>query len=254
MTQRLLFTILFASICVLARASTANFNSLVAGNSYAAPALFSDGGLNFDVLSSQVNVATAISPVNPSFAGNYLNLTSGTVLNVNLPTGASQIQFDFIQNTTAALVVNGGWLDVSQIPATVNGVSVTHLLPAKSNWGSIQATGNIDRFVIVGTGFLVDNLNATLIAGLSGDYNKNHVVDAGDYVLWRRNLNTRSGYNSWRANFGATGAGGTAITSVGVPEPSALTIICFALAWIGAVPRTKHRPELSFPLHLPGPF
>ena len=87
----------------------------------------------------------------------------------------------------------------------MNGVSITHSLPTNSNWGSITATGNINTFFIVGTDFLVDNLNATLLAGLSGDYNKNHVVDAGDYALWRKNLNSRSGYNSWRSNFGAVG-------------------------------------------------
>jgi len=240
MTQRLLIAILFASICVQAQANTANFNALTAGSSYTAPALFSDGGLDFDVLSSQLNVATASSLVNPSFTGNYLNLTSGTVLNVNLPTGSSQIQFDFIQNNSAAVVVNGGWLDVSQIPATVNGVSVTHLLPTKSNWGSIQATGSIDRFLIVGAEFLVDNLNATLVAGLSGDYNKNHVVDAGDYVLWRKNLNTRSGYNSWRTNFGAIGGSGTSVANNAVPEPSTLTTVCISLFWFISTLRQSH--------------
>ena len=60
MTQRLLIAILFASICVQAQASTANFNALTAGTSYAAPALFSNGGLDFDVLSSQVPGVTWI--------------------------------------------------------------------------------------------------------------------------------------------------------------------------------------------------
>ena len=128
-------------------------------------------------------------------------------------------------------MVNGGWLDLTQIPGTVNGVTVTHLLPTKSNWGSITATGNINSFLIVGTNFLVDNLNATLIAGLSGDYNKNHVVDAGDYALWRKNLNTRSGYNSWRSNFGATGGAGTSLATGAVPEPSTLATVCLSLFW-----------------------
>jgi hypothetical protein len=231
MGQRLLIAVFVALTCAEARANTANFNALTAGTSYAAPALFSNGGLDFDVLFSQVNVANASGLVNPSFTGNYLRLTSSTVMNVNLPTGSSQIQFDFIQNNSAAVVINGGWLDVSQIPATVNGVSVTHLLPTKSNWGSIQATGSIDRFSIVGSEFLLDNLNATLIAGLSGDYNKNHVVDAGDYVWWKKNLNTRSGYNSWRTNFGATGGSGTSFATGAIPEPSTLVTMCLSLFW-----------------------
>ena len=120
MTQRLLIAVLFALICAPAQANTANFNALTAGTSYAAPALFSNGGLDFDVLFSlgNLNVSAVSGQVNPSFAGNYLKLTSNTALNVNLPTGASQIQFDFIRNNSAtAIVANGGWLDVTQIPA-----------------------------------------------------------------------------------------------------------------------------------------
>src|SRR4051794_5504372 len=88
-------SILIAMICVRAQATTADFNSLVAGTSYASGSLFSNGGLTFDMLygSDNLNVVAASSPVNPSFTGNYLNLTSAVLLNVNLPTGASLMQF-----------------------------------------------------------------------------------------------------------------------------------------------------------------
>jgi len=44
------------------------------------------------------------------------------------------------------------------------------------------------------------------------DYNSNGVVDAADYVAWRKNnINAQQGYTDWRANFGAAGSsGGTA--------------------------------------------
>jgi hypothetical protein len=246
MIQRFLTAVLFASICAAVQANTANFNTLSAGTSYAPSALFSNGGLDFDVLFGlgNVNVAAASGLVNPSFTGNYLNLKSNTGLNVNLPTGSSQIQFDFIQNNSGALVINGGWLDNSQIPATINGVTVVHLLGSKTSpWGSITASGNINSFVIVGTELLVDNVNATLVAGLSGDYNKNHIVDAGDYDLWRKNLNSRSGYNSWRANFGATGGAGTSVTSTGIPEPSTLALLLIGSQWIATQRRTRRSPR-----------
>src|SRR5262249_768792 len=119
MIQRLLITILIASICAEVRATTADFNALAAGTNYPAPALFSNGGLDFDVLLGNVNVATASGLINPSFTGNYLNITATSDLNVNLPTGASQIQFDFIENDSqVAYFINGGWLFDSQIPAT----------------------------------------------------------------------------------------------------------------------------------------
>jgi hypothetical protein len=247
MTQRLLIAVLFGLTCAAAQANTADFNALAAGSSYAAPALFSNSGLDFDVLVGNVNVAAASGLINPSFAGNYLNMMSGTDLNVNLPTGASQIQFDFIQNdSTVAYVINGGWLDDSQIPTTINGVAVTHVLGSKTQpWGSITASGTINSFVIVGAPYKVDNLNATLLPGLSGDYNKNHVVDAGDYALWRKNLDTRTGYNSWRSNFGATGGAGTSMENTNVPEPSTLALLLLGLQWMAIQRRCRRAPRLA---------
>jgi hypothetical protein len=246
MTQRLLTAVLFALTCATAQANTADFNALPAGTSYTPPALFSNGGLDFDVLFGNVNVAAAGGLINPSFAGNYLNLTSSSGLNVNLPTGASQIQFDFIQNdSTVAFVINGGWLNNNQIPTTINGVTVvlgSETQPSES----ITASGTINSFFIIGAPYKFDNLNAALLPGLAGDYNKNHVVDAGDYALWRKNLNTRSGYNSWRSNFGAAGgAAGTSIGSTNVPEPSALALLLFGLQWIAFQNRCRFAPRLA---------
>jgi hypothetical protein len=82
--------------------------------------------------------------------------------------------------------------------------------------------------------------------GLAGDYNNNGVVDAGDYVLWRKKNGTsgplsndpiggtigQAQYNQWRAHFGQTLGSGTALGSgsASVPEPSAcLLAICACL-------------------------
>jgi hypothetical protein len=246
MTQRILIAVLFVLICDEASANTADFNALTAGTSYTAPALFSNGGLDFDVLFGSVNVAAASALINPSFAGNYLNLTSSNGLNVNFPTGASQIQFDFIQNDSSVVyVINGGWLYDNQVPTTINGVTVTHLLGSKTNpWGTITASGTINSFVIIAAPYKLDNLNATLSPGLSGDYNNNHVVDSADYTLWRKNLNSPSGYKSWRANFGAAGAAGTSLASTGIPEPSTLALLLACLQCV-AIKRWPRRSPWS---------
>jgi len=81
------------------------------------------------------------------------------------------------------------------------------------------------------------------IGGLPGDYNRNGVVDAPDYVIWRKLLGSQTNlaadgdlsgtvddadYDFWRARFGNTlGAGSIAA----VPEAGTALLLC-----IGAVP------------------
>ncbi len=245
MVRRLFVMLLVAALGSKVWANTANFDALPTGAAYAAGSLFSNGGLDFDVLFGLDSLKVASvgsSPPNPSFAGNYLDLTSSVLLNVNLPTGASQIQFDFYESSPAvAFVVNGSWFDYSQLPETINGISVTKVLPA-NEWGRIIATGGINSFIVDGTDFLIDNLSATLLAGLAGDYNKNQVVDAGDYVLWRKLLNTPSGYNSWRSNFSAAGMdaeSGTSVAAFAIPEPPTLAMVLLGFPWFVAIPRRR---------------
>ena len=65
-----------------------------------------------------------------------------------------------------------------------------------------------------------------LSVGLPGDFNFNGVVDAADYVVWRKGLGTtytQNDYNVWRAHFGQTaGSGAGALANAAVPEPSVL--------------------------------
>ena len=87
---------------------------------------------------------------------------------------------------------------------------------------------------------------------LAGDYNGDSIVNAGDYVTWRRAMETggtllnetasigvvdQADYDAWRANFGASnGPGsGAAATSAAVPEPAAallLAWVCVAAFWL----------------------
>jgi hypothetical protein len=74
--------------------------------------------------------------------------------------------------------------------------------------------------------------------GVTGDFNNNGTVDAADYVLWRnggplQNDPTQGvqpeDYGVWRANFGRTAAGSSALGASAVPEPTAV-----ALLFVGA--------------------
>ncbi|MEX0643378.1 MAG: hypothetical protein WD468_11785 [Pirellulales bacterium] len=83
-----------------------------------------------------------------------------------------------------------------------------------------------------------DNLDVELITSLGtpGDFNDDGVVDAADYVVWRKNdgtsnalLNddglgtpiTSAHYDLWRANFGVgNGSGSSLVMDAPIPEPS----------------------------------
>lgn len=66
---------------------------------------------------------------------------------------------------------------------------------------------------------------------LPGDFNKNGVVDAADYTVWRNGLATSaylpSQYGLWKSNFGRRLGGGA---TSGVPEPSAFILVIAAMA------------------------
>jgi hypothetical protein len=72
--------------------------------------------------------------------------------------------------------------------------------------------------------------------GVPGDYNNNGVVDAADYVLWRKGgplqneVDTpgtvnAADYTAWRARFGNTSGSGTSLGGSAVPEPSACCLL-----------------------------
>jgi hypothetical protein len=91
------------------------------------------------------------------------------------------------------------------------------------------------------------------VAAMPGDFNHDGTVDAADYVIWRKTDGTQTGYDAWRANFGASlGPGtGSAVYPLGVsaeslpaaiPEPASLVTLLCGIAMMYAWP-PWHKPE-----------
>ena len=88
---------------------------------------------------------------------------------------------------------------------------------------------------------------SVVAVGLAGDYNHNGIVDAADYVVWRKTLG-QSGpdlaadgnatttidsgdYGVWRAHFGNTNSSGSGASAYdAVPEPATCVLLMFAAA------------------------
>jgi probable HAF family extracellular repeat protein len=66
----------------------------------------------------------------------------------------------------------------------------------------------------------------------SGDFNKDRIVDAADYIVWRNGLGaqyTQADYDVWRAHFGQTVGNGSSFATV--PEPTTAVLGLLAVVW-----------------------
>jgi len=75
---------------------------------------------------------------------------------------------------------------------------------------------------------------------LPGDYDGNSIVDASDYIVWRKGLGTlfqASDYGFWRENFGKSLAGSGQEFGATVPEPAAIGLLLSAIPLLGRVRR-----------------
>jgi hypothetical protein len=93
------------------------------------------------------------------------------------------------------------------------------------------ANGDLQfSYGIAGGARLTGVVSYVVSAGVIGDYNGNGIVDAADYVLWRKNPaafgGNPAGYNTWRTHFGQTAGSGAGATLNGaVPEPATLVLL-----------------------------
>ncbi len=89
--------------------------------------------------------------------------------------------------------------------------------------------------------------------GQPGDFNADGAVDGSDFLAWQRGLGTQYtavDLQTWKSNFGATAALGTAIAGgAAVPEPAALVLVLTAMiARLGETrPRGRVSPRLESP-------
>jgi alpha-L-arabinofuranosidase len=161
-------------------------------------------------------------------AGDELVATSSTDSNVRIHASvqddgsvAVMILNMNTTNRTVNVSINGNTLSVDGVMYQTNGDTALSLT-------SLSNLGNSFSTSIAG-----HTLQVFVISALSGDFNHDNIIDAADYIAWRKSDSSPAGYTLWRAHFGqTTGSGMGTATSTAVPEPSLLVLLMFtAPAW-----------------------
>jgi fibronectin-binding autotransporter adhesin len=186
-----------------------------------------------------VNASGHLAPGNSveSLDVGALVLNTGSILDFELGApGAPGVNSDLINVTAAGgLVLNGGSFALTDAGGLA--VGTYRLIDYAGTLGGAVANLGTLTGPLGFTYALINNVGNTSIdltvtaAGLAGDYNHNGVVDAADYVAWRKGLGTtysQADYDVWRAHFGQTSGSGSAV-GIGspaiVPEPVGISTL-----------------------------
>lgn len=161
------------------------------------------------------------------------------------PTASFHVAFSWVRDTvdptqvTSRFYINGEWVD--ERVGVWRDAGTTFFIGGGTGPtnGNNLANGVFDEFRIYGTALseaeilYLSTHAPEVVAGLSGDYNHDGKVDTADYVLWRNdpagNGGNPAGYNTWRANFGASLGSGLG-DAAAVPEPATCGVLLVALS------------------------
>jgi autotransporter-associated beta strand protein len=228
------------------------------------------GIINTSATNASVTVASGGSLSPGTSAGTLtLVLGSGSLNLSEVTTGGLKFELGAPSTPAASdhVVVNSGTLNIGTLDfsdftfTNVGGIAVgTYtLFDAQTDiTGSIgTASGSVGSFAAtISVDNTLDDVLLT-VTGLAGDYNANSVVDAADYVIWRKLQGTATTlpndphggtigslqFDNWRANFGNM-AGSGASTSAIVPESRSVLLLL-----LGAVVARSRRRRIRLGFH-----
>jgi fibronectin-binding autotransporter adhesin len=178
-----------------------------------------------------------------------LTITAEAILDFELDTIAGDDISDLVSvRNVGGLTINGGTLNLTNAGNMTAGTYKLIEYDGSFN-GSIEdiSLGNVPA------GFdyeLVDNSitkSIDLVVASNGDFNADNLVNASDYVAWRKVAGLTSGdYADWQRNFGRTLAGGASSDGFSnVPEPIGRYVLIISLLLVGCKTRNGRgdRPQ-----------
>jgi cyclophilin family peptidyl-prolyl cis-trans isomerase len=197
-------------------------------------------------------------------ASNYFQFSDGT-LSIELDGTTPDTQYDKL-NVTNGTAFIAGQLKVTTIgsyaPALGNSYTVLSAQSIIGNFG----TYNLPNLTAGEAWKITQTLTALSLTVVEGDYNHDGVINADDYVVWRKQLGktgltpysgadgngdgvvNNADFLVWRNNIGAIGGGvhtagalsAGGLSAGNVPEPMSVVIGIIACLFVGSLPRRRH--------------
>jgi len=175
----------------------------------------------------EADITPGFSPALAQFGG-VVHFGPLTDLNIEIGGTNKGAAYDALEIAGTALL--DGTLDVTLVGGfTTTLGDVFEILRASDGVNGTFAAESLPQLGSLLALQILYDANSVMLAvvpALPGDFNANGVVDAADYVLWRKSDGTQDGYNIWRTHFGETIAAVGSFATPGsnaqatiVPEP-----------------------------------
>jgi hypothetical protein len=179
-------------------------------------------------------------------SGISIDSSSDTALSLTNVANSIVLDFDTVGNISSGPYWGLRWIgdhvatltsDLNQNGFTGSGAILVEANPTYFNLNALTVgTTSLNGMEYTFVGF------ANTAPG-PGDYNGDGVVDAEDYLVWRKGLGTtytQSDYTVWRTHFGQSSRNGASfIANTAIPEPAALTPMIMAAAIVSIWARRR---------------
>ncbi len=139
-----------------------------------------------------------------------------------------------------SLTVNVGGSFVPTLGQTFDLITAADVSGLFSSVTVPDILGTLEYRIIYNPGSVQLVVADELTSAPTGDFNGDFVVDAADYVAWRKGLGTiytQADYDAWRAHFNPAVPANSASTTATAPEPTTVALLVLTIAILAPLQR-----------------